>query len=32
MGFKNVESGPLVRSSYMAEKAFIEAGLNKQTK
>lgn len=29
MGFKNVESGPLVRSSYMAEKAFIEAGLVK---
>lgn len=28
LGFKNVESGPLVRSSYMAEKAFIEAGLN----
>ncbi|MBR1626887.1 MAG: lipoyl synthase [Bacteroidales bacterium] len=30
MGFKNVESGPLVRSSYMAEKAFIEAGLAKK--
>lgn len=30
MGFRNVESGPLVRSSYMAEKAFIEAGLNKK--
>lgn len=29
IGFKNVESGPLVRSSYMAEKAFIEAGLQK---
>ncbi len=27
MGFKNVESGPLVRSSYMAEKAFIQSGL-----
>ena len=23
MGFDNVESGPLVRSSYMAEKTFI---------
>ena len=32
MGFKNVESGPLVRSSYMAEKAFIEAGLSKKQK
>ncbi|MBQ7984463.1 MAG: lipoyl synthase [Bacteroidales bacterium] len=30
MGFKNVESGPLVRSSYMAEKAFIQAGLDKK--
>lgn len=29
LGFKNVESGPLVRSSYMAEKSFIEAGLGK---
>ncbi len=28
LGFKNVESGPLVRSSYMAEKSFIEAGLS----
>ena len=32
MGFKNVESDPLVRSSYMAEKAFIEAGLSKNKK
>ncbi len=27
MGFDNVESGPLVRSSYMAEKTFIESKL-----
>lgn len=26
MGFDNVESGPLVRSSYMAEKSFIASG------
>ena len=29
MGFANVESGPLVRSSYMAEKTLIEAKLKK---
>lgn len=28
MGFANVESGPLVRSSYMAEKSFLESKLN----
>ena len=27
MGFDNVESGPLVRSSYMAEKTFVESRL-----
>lgn len=27
MGFANVESGPLVRSSYMAEKSFLESKL-----
>ena len=31
MGFKNVESGPLVRSSYMAEKAFINSKINLQS-
>lgn len=30
MGFANVESGPLVRSSYMAEKSFLESKLNRQ--
>jgi lipoic acid synthetase len=29
LGFKHVASGPLVRSSYMAEQAFVEAGLAK---
>lgn len=29
LGFANVESGPLVRSSYMAEKSFLESKLNK---
>ncbi len=29
MGFDNVESGPLVRSSYMAEKTFIESKIKK---
>ncbi|MDO5760382.1 MAG: lipoyl synthase [Bacteroidota bacterium] len=29
MGFANVESGPLVRSSYMAEKSFLESKLKK---
>lgn len=29
IGFANVESGPLVRSSYMAEKTLIEAKLKK---
>lgn len=28
MGFSNVESGPLVRSSYMAEKSFIESKIS----
>lgn len=29
LGFDNVESGPLVRSSYMAEETFIESKLSK---
>ncbi|MFA6806403.1 MAG: lipoyl synthase, partial [Bacteroidales bacterium] len=29
LGFDNVESGPLVRSSYMAEETFIESKLGK---
>lgn len=29
LGFDNVESGPLVRSSYMAEKTFIDAKIKK---
>lgn len=29
LGFDNIESGPLVRSSYMAEKTFIESKLAK---
>jgi len=29
LGFKHVASGPLVRSSYMAEQAFVEAGFSK---
>ena len=29
LGFDNVESGPLVRSSYMAEKTFIESKIKK---
>lgn len=29
IGFDQVESGPLVRSSYMAEKTFLESKLNK---
>lgn len=32
LGFANVESGPLVRSSYMAEKSFLESKLKKQNK
>ncbi len=30
IGFANVESGPLVRSSYMAEKSFLESKLQPQ--
>lgn len=30
MGFDNVESGPLVRSSYMAEKTFIDSKIKLQ--
>lgn len=29
MGFKHVASGPLVRSSYMAEQAYVDAGFSK---
>lgn len=29
LGFDNIESGPLVRSSYMAEKTFLESKLGK---
>ncbi|MEE1143028.1 MAG: lipoyl synthase [Bacteroidales bacterium] len=29
LGFDNVESGPLVRSSYMAEKTFLDAKIKK---
>ncbi len=29
LGFDNVESGPLVRSSYMAEKTFLESKIKK---
>lgn len=29
LGFDNIESGPLVRSSYMAEETFLESKLNK---
>lgn len=29
LGFDNIESGPLVRSSYMAERTFIESKLSK---
>lgn len=32
LGFDHVESGPLVRSSYMAEQTFLEAKLNKSSK
>lgn len=31
LGFDNVESGPLVRSSYMAEKTFLESKIKKPT-
>ncbi len=30
MGFANVESGPLVRSSYMAEKSFLDSKINQK--
>ena len=30
LGFDNVEAGPLVRSSYMAEKTFIESHINRK--
>ncbi|MFA7081303.1 MAG: lipoyl synthase [Bacteroidales bacterium] len=30
LGFDNVESGPLVRSSYMAEETFLESKLSKK--
>ncbi len=30
LGFDNIESGPLVRSSYMAEKTFLDAKLTKK--
>ena len=30
LGFDNVEAGPLVRSSYMAEKTFLESHINRK--